>query len=141
MDPEIKREIIMENYLHPKNREEPTTDGYLKVNTNNESCIDNLDIYFLIKDGMIKDVKFMGEACAISTASTSIMIKNIIGKSVEDAIKQLENFSNMVEEKEYDEDLLGEAVCYHDIYQQQNRKHCALLPWLGLQKALQEYKK
>lgn len=138
MDPELKREIIMENYLHPQNREEVNDPKYIKVNSNNESCIDNINLYLLIEDEKIKDVKFMGEACAISTASTSIMIKNIIGKTVQEALAQFQNFENMVEEKDYDESMLGEAICYSDIYKQQNRKHCALLPWLGLKKALEQ---
>ena len=76
MDQEIKREIIMENYLHPHNKETTNDGEYLKVNSNNESCIDNIDLQILIKSGRIKDIKFNGEACAISTASTSIMINS-----------------------------------------------------------------
>ena len=87
MDPEVKREIIMENYLHPYNKEEVTDDSYLKVNTNNESCIDNIDLYVLFEEDKIKDIKFNGEACAISTSATSIMIQLLIGKTIEEAIE------------------------------------------------------
>ena len=68
MDENLKREIILENYQNPINKETVNDDRYIKVNTNNESCIDNLDIYILVEDNIIKDIKFDGEACAISTS-------------------------------------------------------------------------
>ena len=140
MDENLKREIILENYQNPINREEVNDDRYIKVNTNNESCIDNLDIYFLIEDNIIKDIKFNGEACAISTSSTSIMIHNLIGHTIEEAISYMDSFENMINEKEYDDSILNEAIVYNEIYKQANRKHCALLPYLGLKKALEKIK-
>ena len=94
MDEQIKREIIMENYLKPYNKENIDDSEYIKVNTNNESCIDNIDLNILIKDNIIKDIKFDGEACAISTASTSIMIQELIGKTVSEAIDYINTFEN-----------------------------------------------
>lgn len=141
MDENLKREVILENYQNPMNKEKVDDDRYIKVNTNNESCIDNLDIYVLINDEIIKDIKFDGEACAISTSSTSIMIHNLIGKTINEAIIFMNEFDNMVNEKEYNEELLNEAIVYDNIYKQANRKHCALLPYLGIKKALEQIKK
>ena len=139
MDNEFKREIILENFEHPFNKDGDDSLGYIKTNSNNESCIDNIDLYVDIKDNVIKDIRFNGEACAISTASTSIMLKNIIGKSVSDAIKYIENFMNMVDEDEYDEELLSEGIAFNEIYKQQNRKTCVTLPYTGIIKILKEY--
>ena len=141
MDENLKREVILENYQNPMNKEKVDDDRYIKVNTNNESCIDNLDIYVLIDDEIIKDIKFDGEACAISTSSTYIMIHNLIGKTINEAIIFMNEFDNMVNEKEYNEELLNEAIVYDNIYKQANRKHCALLPYLGIKKALEQIKK
>ena len=60
MDSEVKREIIMEHYQNPLNRDKIINDGYEKVNTANQSCIDNLDLYILIKDGKVLDIAFTG---------------------------------------------------------------------------------
>ena len=46
----------------------------------------------------------------------------------------------MIDEKEYDEDKLGEAIVYEDIKYQPNRKNCALLSWYGLEKVLERNK-
>ncbi|MGN1379097.1 MAG: Fe-S cluster assembly sulfur transfer protein SufU [Bacilli bacterium] len=139
MNPEVKREIIMEHYQNPINRKIINEKSYEKVNTANESCIDNIDMYILIKDKIIKDICFEGEACAISISSTSIMIKNLIGKSITEAKDYINNFINMVNEKNYNKDILNEALVYEDIYKQSSRKTCATLPYRGILKVLEKY--
>ncbi len=138
MDQEIRRGIILENYENPFNRGLVEDDSYIKVNTNNESCIDEIDLMVKIENDKIVDARFDGEACAICTSSTSIMIKEIIGKSLEEARNIYNNFINMIDEKEYDESIFKEANVYNDIYKQPNRRKCALLPWWGLDKVLNE---
>ena len=140
MDNEFKREIILENFQNPFNKDGNDDLGYLKTNSNNESCIDNIDIYVDIKDNIIKDIRFNGEACAISTASTSIMLKNIINKNIDDAINYINNFMNMVNEKSYNEEELNEVIAFDEIYKQQNRKTCVTLPYVGIMKILNKYK-
>ncbi len=134
MDNEFRRGIILENYENPMNRGLIDDDNYIKVNTNNESCIDEINLMVKIEDGKIVDARFDGEACAICTSSTSIMIKTVLGKTLEEAKEIYLNFLNMIDEKEHDEDILEEAIVYNDIYKQPNRKKCALLPWWGLEK-------
>lgn len=138
MDEVTKREIIMENYMHPTNRRRTDDNNYTKTNTKNASCIDNLDIYIKFKGDVIDDIVFDGEACAISISATSIMINNLIGKTKEEAIKYINNFYNMTNGKEYDSELVGEGIVYSDIYKQGNRKTCATLPFRGLEKVILE---
>ena len=97
MDPTLKREIILENYENPNNRGLVEDDSYIKINTNNESCIDNLDIMYKIENGIITDIRFDGEACAISTSATSIMISSLIGKNKEEALDILNNYEKMID--------------------------------------------
>lgn len=141
MDQEFRRSIILENYQNPMNRGLIDDDSYIKVNTNNESCIDEIDLMVKVDNGKIVDARFDGEACAICTSSTSIMIKSIIGKSLEEAKEIYNNFLNMIDEKEYNEEKLEEAIVYNDIYKQPNRKKCALLPWWGFEKVINKIEK
>lgn len=136
MDPNLKREIMLDNYEHPKNRGLIDDNSYIKINTNNESCIDNLDFMYKFEDGRIIDICFDGEACAISTSATSIMIKSLLGKTKQEALSILENYENMINEKEYDETVLKELNVYNEIYKQPNRKTCALLPFESLKKVI-----
>ena len=139
MDSNLKRSIILEHYQHPKNRGLTNDNRYLKSNTNSESCIDNLDFMMKIEDDKVVDIKFDGEACAISTSATSIMIRTLIGKSLDEAIKILDNYRKMINEEEYDETLLGELMVYDDICKQPNRKGCALIPVRAIDKVLEVF--
>lgn len=140
MDSNLRREIILENYQNPVNRGLIDDDQYVRVNTNSESCIDNLDFMMKIENGIVSDIRFDGEACAISTSASSIMIQKLIGKKVTEVKKILENYKNMIQEKEFDRELLGELNVYDEIYQQPNRKNCALLPLVAIEKMLGELK-
>ena len=136
MDSNLRRDIILENYQEPLNRGLVEDESYLKVNTNSESCIDNLDFMMKIEDDVIKDIRFDGEACAISTSASSIMIQRLIGKTIAEAKDILNNYNNMIKEKEYDEKLLGELIVYDEISKQPNRINCALLPSVAIEKML-----
>ena len=138
MREELKKMIILENYQNPKNRGLIDNSNYKLINTNSESCIDQVDLQVMIKDGIIKDIRFDGEACAICTSSTSIMINSLLNKNIKEAKNIISNFENMIEEKEYDEKVLNEAVVYSDIAKQPNRKKCALLTWQGVKTLLEE---
>lgn len=138
MDEITKREIIMENYMHPTNRKRMGEDNYTKTNTSNSSCIDNLDIYIKFKGDIIEDITFDGEACAISISATSIMINNLIGKTKDEALKYIHEFYKMTNNEEYDAEILNEGIVYSDIYKQGNRKTCATLPFRGLEEAIQK---
>lgn len=140
MNNDLRREIILDNYQDPMNKGLKDDDSYIKVNTNSESCIDNLDVMMKVVDNKIEDICFDGEACAISTSATSIMIRSLIGKSVEEALKILENYQNMINEKEYDKELLGELNVYDEICRQPNRKNCALIPYRAMMSILKELK-
>ncbi|MEG0021659.1 MAG: SUF system NifU family Fe-S cluster assembly protein [Bacilli bacterium] len=138
MDQNLKRSIILENYQNPKNKGLIEDDSYISLNMNNESCIDEINLMVKIENDIIKDIKFDGEACAICTSSTSIMIETLIGKTVFEANIIFENFANMIEEKDYNKEIIELAVVYDDIAKQPNRKKCALLPWWGIEKILKK---
>ena len=136
MDQNMKRSIILEHYQNPKNKGLIEDETYIKINMNNDSCIDEVNLMVKLEDNKIKDVRFDGEACAICTSSTSIMIDTLIGKTIDEAKEIINNFYNMIDEKEYNEEILEQANVYDDIYRQPNRKKCALLPWWGIEKIL-----
>lgn len=137
MNEQLKRTIILENYQNPKNRGLIDDKTYERINTNSESCIDQIDLQIKLENDIVKDIRFDGEACAICTSSTSVMINSLIGKKKNDALEIIDNFKNMINEKEYNEEILGEAIVYSDISKQPNRKKCALLTWEGTKEVLE----
>lgn len=138
MDSNLKRSIMLEHYQNPNNRGLIDDDSYVKINMNNESCIDEVNLMVKVNDDIIEDIRFDGEACAMCISSSSIMVETLIGKSVSEAKNILTNFLNMLDEKEYDSDVLESAIVYDDTYKQPNRKKCVLLPWWGIEKILNQ---
>lgn len=141
MNNEIKRALILENYQNPINRGLVDDSSYITINTNSKSCIDEIDLQMKIENGIVKDMRFDGEACAICTSSTSILINALIGKKLDEALEIIKNFENMIDEKEYKPEIIGEAIVYSDISKQPNRKNCALLTWQGAEKLIKEENK
>lgn len=140
-NPLILREIIMDHYQNPRNHGIKDDDSYLKTNMNSETCIDNIDVEAKFDGDKIEDVRFDGEACAISTASTSIMTELVKGKTVEEAREIMKNYNNMIYEKPYDEDVLEEAIAFKNTHKQANRIKCATIGWNALDTLIDEHEK
>lgn len=137
MDKDIKRSIILDNYQNPNNKRVSGTD-YIKINTRNVSCIDNLDVYLKIEDNIIKDISFEGEACVISISSTNILTNLLIGKTKEEGIYLIDNYLKMINEEEYDKEVLKELLVFDDTSKQPSRIKCATLSANGIKKFLEE---
>lgn len=138
LDNTLLRQIIMDHYENPRNHKLVDDKSYKTINMDSETCIDNIDIQAKIENDVIKDIRFDGEACAICTASTSIMSELLIGKSIDEAKKIIENFNNMIYEKDYDADLIEDGIAFMNTHKQANRIKCATLGWLGIEKIIDE---
>ena len=141
LDNMMLRQIIMDHYENPRNHELVEDDSYKKVNMDSETCIDNIDIQEKIEDGVIKDIRFDGEACSICTSSTSIMTELLIGKTIDEARVIIKNYMNMIFKKDYDPEILEEAIAFYNTHKQANRIKCATLGWKGITQLIDESEK
>ena len=91
-DPMILRQIIMDHYEYPRNHTLTKEEGYAQKHMASESCIDDIYVQSRIEEGIVKDVRFDGVACTISTASTSIMSELLRGKSIAQAREIIRNY-------------------------------------------------
>ena len=137
-DPEILRELIMDHYQYPHNHKLTEEADYKSVHMASDSCIDDITVQSKIKDGKIEDIRFDGVACTISTASTSMMTDLLKGKSVEEAEAIIHQYFNMIDAKEYDPDVLEEAVALKNVYKQANRIKCATIGWKAVDQMIHE---
>lgn len=142
IDGVMLRDIIMDHYQYPRNKHPLVEDPqYKSKHMASDSCIDDITVQAKFKDGTIEDVAFDGVACAISTSATDIMSDLVKDKTIEEAQKIIDNYMAMVDEKEYDEDLLDEAVAFQNVGRQANRIKCATIGWNALQALIDEEKK
>lgn len=137
-DPMVLRDLIMDHYNYPHNKGLKDDETYHACHMAADSCIDDITVQARIEDGVIQDVDFDGVACTISTASTSMMTDLLKGKSVEEAKEIMKNYYSMIDGKEYDSDLLEEAVAMKNVYKQANRINCATIGWNAMKQLINE---
>ena len=133
---EMMRAIIMDHYSSPLHKHDPEGDGYLKIHMHSDNCIDDIDVFLLSEDGVIKDACFNGIGCTISTSSTDILCELIIGKSEEEALKIIEEYNHMLHEEPYDEDLLEEANAFKNTSKQAARIRCATIGFRAVEEII-----
>jgi nitrogen fixation NifU-like protein len=135
---DLLREIIMDHYQNPRNKRETKDPAYLSVHMDSASCIDDIYIQLLVKDGKIADCLWHGVGCAISTASTSIMTELIKGKTVKEGEYLIDQFQKMMREEDFDEEALGEGIAFVNTARQPSRISCATIGWRGLHQLFEE---
>ena len=134
INPQMMREIIMDHYNNPLHKNVPQNlEGYKKIRMDSDSCIDDITIYIKIEDDKIIDACFEGVACTISTSSTDILCDLIIGKSVKDALYIVEQYKNMIYEKDFDDSLIDELIVFINTHKQAARIKCATLGPSGVE--------
>lgn len=138
IDAQLMREIIMDHYEYPRNHSLVEDFNYISKHMDSDSCIDDITVQADVEDGKIKDIRFDGVACTISTASTSIMTELVQGKSLDEAKQIIDNYFAMINEKDYDADLLEEAIAFKNVGKQANRINCATIGWKALKQIIDE---
>ena len=106
----------------------------------NPSCGDEITLA-MKGDKNIDDIAYTGTGCAISQASTSIMIDTVKGLSKEESLKLADDFLNMVRGEELSEDemdALGDAAIFENMKNLPARIKCATLPWYKLKYMLEK---
>ena len=134
---DMMRQIIMDHYANPLNKHQPSSDKFEKVHMHSDNCIDNLDIFLLVENGVVKDACFDGVACTISTASTDIMCDLLKDKDVKSAKNIIEQYSHMIHEEPFDDEVLDEAVVFINTSKQAARIRCAMIGWNAADKILE----
>ncbi len=142
LSPMMMREIIMDHYSSPRHKGVPEKEeNYEKLHASSDNCIDDFDLYLLAENGKIKDARWEGVACTISSASTDIMCDRIIGDDYEHALYTIQQYMNMIEEKEYDDSVLDEALVFMNTGKQAARIHCATMAWTSMREMLEKDEK
>ena len=137
-DPMVLRELIMDHYQYPHNHKLVKDDRYVSRHMASESCIDDITVQADIENGVIEDITFDGVACTISTASTSMMTDLLKGKTLDEAKGIIDEYFKMINNEEYDADILEEAIAFQNVYKQANRIKCATIGWQAMQEMIEE---
>lgn len=136
------QEVILDHYKNPQHK--GLRDAFdSEVHHVNPSCGDEITLRVLISDdgSKVEDVSYDATGCSISQASASVMAEEILGQSVEVAMKKLADFEEMITSRgqyEGNEDLIGDGIAFTGVSQYPARVKCALLGWKAFQAATSE---
>lgn len=132
-------EILTEHNMHPDFKHD-IEDADIVLDGINPSCGDEIQLKLKTDGDIITDGAFVGDGCAISQASTDIMLGMIIGQSKEKALEYADIFMRMIRGEASDEEIdsLEEASAFRDISHMPARVKCAMLGWRTLSEALKD---
>ena len=139
---ELYQETILDHSKKPRNFHEiPEADA--KAVGHNPLCGDRVTVYLRILDGRIADISFVGQGCAISKASASLMTDAVKGKFKAQAHELFQKFHTMVTGRPgdpVDTSSLGKLAVLSGVCEFPVRVKCASLPWHTLEAALESKK-
>ena len=135
----IYNEVLLDHNLHPLHLHELPCATCSNEGLN-PTCGDSLTLHLNIENGVITDGSFTGVGCAISQASTDIMLDLIIGRTPQEAKHLGHLFGKMIGGEITDDELeeLEEAGALQNISKMPARVKCATLGWKTLEKLLDE---
>ncbi|NBC31733.1 MAG: SUF system NifU family Fe-S cluster assembly protein [Alphaproteobacteria bacterium] len=140
---ELYQELVLDHGRHPRNRRHPDSFNH-EAFGKNPMCGDALVVYLMLDpQGVVTDCAFMGEGCAISMASASLMTEIVRGKTVDQANALFAAFQHLatgegeVDESVLDEDDLDRLQALSGVRQFPIRVKCATLAWHTLHAAMQ----
>lgn len=133
---ELYTQVIMDHYKRPRNRGELES-ADLEEHLLNPLCGDEVTVYAVFDGDKVSAVKFDGRGCSISQASASMMTERLIGKSREEAEKEISAFkAMMVGEKQFPE--ADDLAALKGVIQYPSRIKCATLSWTAFQQGLEK---
>ena len=134
----VYNELIMEHSMNSYNKKKLNHADFCEIG-HNPNCGDEITLELNVKDGVIENMAFSGHGCAISQASTSIMIDTLKGKTLEEAKEIIKTFIGMIKREIKDEEeleKLEDAIAFQNVSHMPARVKCALLAWHTLEDIL-----
>ncbi len=128
---QVYNDLIMEHSMNSYNKKKLPSCDYCELG-HNPNCGDEISLEIKMNGDVIEDMAFSGHGCAISQASTSIMIDTLKGKTIKEAKEIIETFIGMIKrETKSEEELkkLEDAIALKNVANMPARVKCALLAW------------
>ncbi|HEX4152078.1 MAG TPA: SUF system NifU family Fe-S cluster assembly protein [Steroidobacteraceae bacterium] len=133
---ELYRDVILDHNRRPRNfgSLEPADASAEGVNP---LCGDRLTLRLNLSGDTIRDIRFEGQGCAISTASASLMTEAVKGKTRGEALALFDRVHRLLTDDAADGDDLGKLAALSGVREYPVRVKCASLCWHTLASALE----
>ena len=141
----LYEEVILDHNRNPRNYPKVPDGSNCSAHGHNPLCGDEVQVHLRVEDGVIQDIGFEGQGCAISTASASLMTEALKGKSEAEAAALFDAIHDLLTDQSSadggDADRLGKLMVLSGVKQYPMRVKCATLAWHTLQAALKHSEK
>ncbi len=135
---ELYQSIILDHNRRPRNYGEPASSSH-HASGRNPLCGDEVTVWMTVENEVITDVRFVGQGCAISKASSSLMTEAVRGKTREQALAMFERVHELLTGKAdpmAERKTLGQIAALGGVSRFPVRVKCASLGWHAFRNAL-----
>ena len=133
---DIYQEVLLAHNENPNNFRVLDNPSH-SAHGSNPLCGDELNVYVNVHEGIVKELAFSGQGCAICKASASLMTQSLEGKTTEQAIKEAKDFIALLNDKNQTAPKnLGEREALLGVRKFPARLKCATLAWHTFLKAM-----
>ncbi|MCC6163802.1 MAG: SUF system NifU family Fe-S cluster assembly protein [Acidobacteria bacterium] len=134
---DLYQEVILDHNKRPRNV--GTIEGGAQASGYNPLCGDRVRVYVRMDGDRVADARFVGNGCAISNASASLMTEAVIGRTAADVRSMFVSFQEMVTgQADADDEKVGKLVVLAGVKEYPSRVKCAMLAWHALQAAIDD---
>ena len=135
---ELYQEIILDHYRRPRNKGKVGSPD-LEAREYNPLCGDDVEVTAKVVGNRITEIRFVGTACTICTASASIMTQKLKDKTVEEAGAMAASLQKMMRgDVPFGGKEMGDLKALEGVLKFPVRVKCATLPWHTFQKAIEK---
>jgi nitrogen fixation NifU-like protein len=138
---ELYRELILDHYKRPRNRDIPA-DAQVRAEGYNPVCGDEVEMGLVFENATVADIGLVSRGCSISQASGSMMSELVKGKDVGEIRRLSDEFKEMLTNPEagVPEDL-GDLEALQGVGKFAVRVKCATLPWHTLADGIAQHER
>lgn len=137
---ELYQSVILDHNRAPRNFRK-LEDATNHAEGRNPLCGDQFDIWLRLDGDVIAEVAFLGQGCAISKASASMMTQAIKGKTVAEAKELFQKFHDVVAGGAGPASLPSKLEVFRGVRAFPIRVKCATLSWHAMKQALETYRR
>ncbi|MEJ7810150.1 MAG: Fe-S cluster assembly sulfur transfer protein SufU [Gemmatimonadaceae bacterium] len=133
----LYQELLLDHYRRPRNKGvlDPAD---VATTLKNPLCGDEIELRLAFEGDRVRDARWTGQGCAVSTASASMMTQLIAGKTAGEALAARDQVARMMngDATAAADPALGDLRALAGVARLPVRVKCAMLPWAALARAL-----
>jgi nitrogen fixation NifU-like protein len=135
---DLYQEVVLEHSKRPRNYR-AMEDATATAQGFNPLCGDQLTLFLKVQDGVVKEVSFVGQGCAISKASASLLTGAVKDRTAAEAMGLFQKVHLLVTEgpSKVSPEEVGKLAVLSGVSEFPARVKCASLAWHTLKAALE----